>query len=354
MRIETCNTTGILSTLAVCAVLLGGGADRADAQGRGPEILSAAPESPVFAFLGTAPTRVLRPGGVRELGASILSAVGEDGRVRQGFAVEIAPWSLIPGITISLDEYRDNRFKYILANTQVSVGSVRAAGNAASTDVGFGLRLTLVDAADPMRNRNFTTSAASALRRCTENAEATAAQIAACADSTMASLFQAFEDSSSARWNDWALSVGAAAGVRFENSELGRGSSRGVQLWVAGAAPIGKVGHLIGQGGWQHIPATEESEETDLASFGARAIMGASWFGVFGEVVGERRTIPGRSENNAVWSAGAELRVASHLWLTAGLGSRFDAITDEDRTVVIANLRFGVADGTRLLSLRQP
>jgi hypothetical protein len=120
---------------------------------------------------------------------------------------------------------------------------------------------------------------------------------------------------------------------------------------VAGAAPIGSVGHLIGQTSWQHTPAGDGAGELDVLSYGARAVFGGPRFGLFGELIGESRS--GNSQDDGVtWSLGAELRVAAGLWLATGLGKRFDRLLADDRTVVLANLRFGIADGSRLASLR--
>lgn len=318
------------------------------AQSGSPEILTTVPENPAFLFLGITPSKIVRPGGVRELGAAILSGIGEDGVVRQGVAIELAPWSLIPGLTISLPDYQKKGFKYVLANTQLSLGTVRAAGDTGSTDLAVAIRFTLYDGTDPMLDRTFTGSIGPALRPCTANPASTPDQIAECSDSTMARLYA---ERTERTWNHWALSFGAALGSRFQNSVLSSTRSRGGQVWVAGAAPIGSVGHLIVQGSWQHTPAGEDLDEEDLLSYGGRTVFGGPRFGLFGELIGESRS--GTSQDDGVtWSLGAEFRVASNLWLATGMGKRFDRLLADDRTVVLANLRFGLADGSRLGSLR--
>jgi hypothetical protein len=61
------------------------------------EFLSAAPQSPAFTFLGTTPTKVTRPGSIRDLGAALTNGIDADGKAVQGVAVESSPWALIPG-----------------------------------------------------------------------------------------------------------------------------------------------------------------------------------------------------------------------------------------------------------------
>lgn len=321
------------------------------AQAPPPELLTAAPESPAFTFLGISPTRISTPGAVRELGAELLSAIGVDGRARQGFALEAAPWSLIPGIAIPLDDYQKRFLSYVLANTQLSIGTARAAGDTASTDLSAGIRFTLFDDTDPMRDEAFTQSVGQRLRDCTGGPETTEVEIAACADSVMAVAYEEFAATSGARWNARRLSVGAAAGLHFAGSELARSEYAGVQLWAAGSWPIGAFGQLIGQVSWQQTPELNDAPESDLLVYGGRLLLGAATFGIFGELAGEDYS--GDVDDSAlVWSAGAELRIAGNLWLSAGLGSRFDALTTEDRTIVLANVRWGVADRSRLASLR--
>jgi hypothetical protein len=310
--------------------------------------MTAAPESPAFTFLGVSPTRISMPGAVRELGAELLSAIGVDGRVRQGFALEVAPWSLIPGLAIPLDDYQNRFLSYVLANTQLSIGTARAAGDDAATDVSGGIRFTLFDETDPMRDPAFTADIGTRLRGCTGGPETTEAEIASCADTLMAN---AYASRTAARWNARRLSVGAAAGLHFAASELAGGEYAGVQLWAAGSQPIGAIGQVIAQVSWRQSPELDDAPDSDLLVYGGRLVLGAATFGVFGELAGENHS-GAVDESALVWSAGAELRIAGNLWLSAGLGSRFDALTGEDRAIVLANVRWGVADRSRLASLR--
>ena len=331
-----------------CAALVALAAGDLGAQTPPPELLTAAPESPAFTFLGVSPTRISQPGAVRELGAELLSAIGADGRVRQGFALEIAPWSLIPGLSIPLDDYQNRFLSYVLANTQLSIGTARAAGDTASTDLSAGIRFTLFDETDPMRDRAFTADVGTRLRGCADGPETTEAEIALCADSLMAN---AYASRTAARWNARRLSIGVAAGLHFAASELARSEYAGVQLWAAGSQPIGSIGQVIGQVSWRQSPELNDAAESDLLVYGGRLVLGAATFGVFGELAGEDHS-GDVDESALVWSAGAELRIAGNLWLSAGLGSRFDALTAEDRTIVLANVRWGIADRSRLASLR--
>jgi len=340
------SSAGFVSAPLLVVLLV---ATAARAQDKRPELVASAPESPAFTFLGVSPTHISQPGAVRELGAAMLSAIGEDGRVRQGFALEVTPWSLVPGLTVSLRDYQGSWAKYVLANTQLSVGTARAAGSDAATDLSAGIRLTLFDATDPMRDRAFTQAVAEALRACTGGPTTTEEEIAACADETMARLYA---ERTADRWNAARLSIGAAAGMRFENSLVTERDYSGVQVWGAGSLPLAGFGQVIGQASYRHTPALGAAASSDVIAYGGRAVLGGARFGAFGELVGEARTVGDVEEDSWVWSAGAELRIAPQLWLSTGLGTRFDALTGDDRAIVLANIRWGVADHSRLDELR--
>ncbi len=76
---------------------------------------AAHPETPAFTFLDTNPGRIARPGTPRALGMELLSAIDSAGRVQQGVAIDFAPWSLIPGLAISLSDYQSDLWRFILA-----------------------------------------------------------------------------------------------------------------------------------------------------------------------------------------------------------------------------------------------
>lgn len=124
----------------------------------------AMPELPALTFIDAGAAKIVRPVLPRALATELVNGIDSAGRVKQGLAIAIAPWALL-GQRITLQQYQKDYGKYLAANTQVSLGTVRVAGNAAATDLGLGLRLTLLDGSDPMRAPEFTDSVRKMLLR---------------------------------------------------------------------------------------------------------------------------------------------------------------------------------------------
>lgn len=322
------------------------------AQDAGLELLTAVPESPAFVFLGASPTEVTRPGAVRDFGVALISGIDEEGRVRQGVALEATPWFYVPGLSIPLAEYREDWLKYMLANSQLSVGTARTAGDSAATDLAVGLRFTLWDRGDPMRYEEFADSVTSLLRRCLpESPDTDQAEIDACVDEKMR---EAYREFSRARWNAGRAALGLASGVRFMDSELDAGDYAGFQAWLVGATPLTNHGQIILQLTFRDRPELGDESEYTAFTYGGRVVAGSASFNGFAELVGESRSgeAEGIEEDSGRWSTGFELRLAAGLWASAGLGGRF-ALTGGERTFVLLNVRWGFNSEPRLAELRQ-
>jgi hypothetical protein len=319
--------------------------------GGGLELLTAVPESPAFVFLGASPTKVTRPGSVRDFGAALISGINADGKVQQGIALEATPWVYVPGLSITLDDYRGNWLKYVLANSQLSLGTARAAGDSATTDLALGLRFTLWDAGDPMRHEEFADDVAARLRKCLpDSPDADPAEVDACVDEQMR---QAYAEFSGARWNSARAALGLASGVSFVNSELKNSEYAGFQAWLVGAYPLTRYGQILAQVTFMDQPALADQPDFTEWTYGGRLLAGSSWFNGFLEVVGESRSSDAAlDDSNGRWSTGLELRVASKLWLSAGLGGLF-ALQGEEKTFVVVNVRWGINKSARLDELRQ-
>ncbi|HSM60884.1 MAG TPA: hypothetical protein VK849_08815 [Longimicrobiales bacterium] len=317
---------------------------------------SAVPESPAFVFLGAAPSDVLRPGTARDLGAALLSGISRDGKVQQGLAVELVPSFLVPGLSIPLADYRDSRLKYALANTQLSLATVRSAGDTASTDLSLGVRITLWDASDPMLDRAFAGDVASGFRSCLARVtpDTPEAEVQVCTDSAFAAAKEGFEERDGARWNAARVMIGGATGLRFASSLLGERDGLGFQGWLTGGFPLGRRAQIVAQLSWLDRPQAGEEEAHTLLSYGGRLVFGSTGFNAFAELVGERKRgdVDVLDDDRGSWSAGVEWRVAESLWLATGIGARFEAL-EAERTVVLANVRWGIGDSARLESLRE-
>ncbi len=311
------------------------------------------PESPAFVFLGASPAEVTRPTTLRNLGASLVEGIDEDGRVRQGLAFEVTPAFYLTSVT--LKEYRDSWTKYAISNLQLTLGTVRSSGDSASTDLALGLRMPLLDAGDPMRNKAFTDSIGARLRRseCIPGGEAPPDEIDpdATAQCLAAAAAPVAEQWVKNHWNASALTFAAATGIRLEGSRFSRRRWAGMQLWLHGAIGLGDWGQLVGQGSYLDSRlADADSLEYKAMAFGARLLIGGRKLNGFAETSAEFRFDRADfvKKDDGRWSAGVEFLVSNTLWLSTGVGSAYQALDGPDRTLVFANLRWGVSSKARM------
>jgi hypothetical protein len=318
------------------------------------EFLKAVPDAPAFTFLGVTPAKVDRPGSLRDLGVALTSGVGQDGKAQEGFALDASLWNLIPGYDIPLAEYKGNRVKYAMANLQGSIATVRASGDSSDLMAAIGLRTVLYDGSDPLVDTAVTNGLARGLRDCPPSQPGQGPSLA-CVDSVTESVIS----EASKNWNAPLLAVAAAFGTRFENAEIDRSTSAGKDAWVVGAYGLGSSIQLLGQATYKDRPAVDTVPAYTAVNAAVRIIGGSPTFNAFAEWGREWRSADedaGRpfviDEEVGGWSAGLEFRLATNTWISTGVGTRFDAIASPDRTVVIANIKWGIASEARLANLR--
>ena len=94
---------------AAAALLLALAAARAGAQQADSLKPYAIPASPAFTFLGSTPGKVERPVAARALALGLAQDVAASGGIPRGLALDVAPWSFVPGLRIPLRSYQTNR-----------------------------------------------------------------------------------------------------------------------------------------------------------------------------------------------------------------------------------------------------
>lgn len=348
----------------------------------------AIPESPAFTFLNASPAEVTRPARPRDLAFALANGLDSLGHVQQGIAIDVVPWPWIPGLRPNLARYQDRWWIYAAVNTGVSLGTVRSAGDSASTDVGLGIRTVLFDRSDPMSNRSFTDSLGARSAHC--RAIAADTQFVNVRDTVKVTVLRdgqrddqrvevhdnvrvlpvhgrppAAERAACNReaeeewrkewlrthWNRASLGVAFALGSTLDQSLLSEARFRGFSAWASGAVPIGTRFQAVGQARLDHVRSEADADPVRLISAGLRAIWGSERVNAFGEVLqGWSNEESGTgSDPGTRWSAGVEFRAAEDLWLSTGFGKRFAGLQDDEQPVfLIANLRWNVATGPRI------
>ena len=115
----------------------------------------AVPESPAFAALGVTPSGVLSGSAAKPLAVHFLDQFLTRGALRPDLALDVVPYVLAGGGFQSLDAYTNNHFRQLAANTQFSLGTASVEGDTASVRLGWGIRVSLLDARDPLRSRRW-------------------------------------------------------------------------------------------------------------------------------------------------------------------------------------------------------
>jgi hypothetical protein len=313
----------------------------------------AIPEAPAFIFLGATPAEVQRPSTPRSLATSLVSGISADGMVQQGFALDVAPWSLVPSLRIPLEQYQGNPGSFLLANTQLSFATVRKPGDDGSTDLSLGLRMTLWDKSDPMADRAFTDSLRRLLvTQCAAVVEGPEAQdsvaLLECGSRVNREYREQWRNGgNSGRWNRSSFALASAIGTRMDQSRFDRHRWLGWSAWASGAFPLTGSGQVLAQLRYDDRSPVEGAATVRTIRYGARAFLGGAAVNAFLEVVGvDRIEAPASAdEGNTQWSGGLEFRAGDQLWLSTGLGNVGQE--ESDRAVVIAGLRWNVLDAPR-------
>jgi len=321
------------------------------------------PSAPAFELIGEAPDKITRPTSARALAAGLLSGITAAGKLQQGVALEVAPGQLLRP-HMDLDEFQTTT-GFLLANVSLSLGSVRASGDTSDTDVGFGIKSVLLDHTDPdgpaSRDAGRSAIMGAMLDCLPVDANGTpvaidranAAQIKAIkacvsrGDSTFRTSWQR------THWNDYALSLSASNAVRLRGSRFDRTSELAAGVWALAAAPLCfrsvsdglcQHGQWLAKVGYEHHDSLGASSRPNGVTGGVRATLGTAKVSVFGEDLFERvRAVSGSATSRNAWSAGLEFLAGEGMWISTGIGSRYDDLTRSSRAVVLAGLRFNVS-----------
>ncbi|NOT09672.1 MAG: hypothetical protein HOP28_15880 [Gemmatimonadales bacterium] len=316
------------------------------------------PDIPAFSFLGAAPTTIARPSGARALGAALLQGIDGAGKAKQGFALEILPLLHI-GRPTSLRDYQNSLWARIRNNLQLSIGTARATGDSADTDVGIGLRLTLFDAGDALADRGFVAKVDSAMALCAPTGVGNAPPVSvdqAAVERCMGGKLKALVDTltakswNSLRWNASALAVAVAVGSRLTESRFSERRALGWRAWGTYAQRVSTWGHLLLHTAIEDNRAGGPDSSFKAATGGLRLLVGGSSLNGFVEVTQQKKwdTKAAIEKSPASWSGGLEFPVAKDLWISTGIGKAYEQVKGPDRVQLFANIKWGISGKSRL------
>lgn len=313
------------------------------------------PDIPALDFLSSDPDNISKPSTTRELVTSLYNALDEDGKVKQGLALEIKP-SYLLNIPVNLQDYQDDEFKYMLYNTQVSVASLASSGDIANTDLSWGVRMVIFDNSDPMSDRDFTNMIAKQFVEGGPDSPESSDEEEELKE--MAKIIkEGKKEFVKNHWNASWLAVSYAGGTRLKGSEITEGNSIGHQFLVAGGFRISTFGQLGYQAKWSEELREETEmyfEEFELSS--RLTIKGKSTLNFFAEI-GYNPLLNKEdfesfeeinTERDLSWLGGFEFLITKDLWLNAGVGSEADRFVEGNGIQVLSGIKFGIADKQRI------
>jgi hypothetical protein len=307
------------------------------------------PSTPAVTFINASPTEISRPATARALAADLLNAIDPAGNVKQGLSLDFAPWSLIPGLRITLQDYQENTLKYMLANTQVSVATTKTSGSVNDTDFGFGVRVTFLDDSDFMKDRDFI---AELDRRRQEECQAPEQpedtdRYEECLGRVFVEAVENWQTQHQA-WNRNAVSMAFATGLRLGDSELANAEWTGIGTWLTGALKLGSWGQLTGQAEYDFRRDSFGDVLSHILKASVRGLAGSPDFNASVEY----SACFDFSELDGDWysdrlTAAAEYRIGESIWLSTGIGL---SIADPDERVsLLSSVRWEILSGPKLV-----
>lgn len=324
------------------------------------------PDFPALSFISANIDNVSKPSSARELATNVLNVVDASGRLQQGLAVEFKPFTLLGGNS-TVNDYTHRNLKSILYDTQVSFGTVATSGDSTKTDLGWGIRIVLLDNSNLMRKKSFVRKLGDALLECAPASPDAAdeKQELECLAQKLAETKEYFENNEKVMevenyhdgvyWNaDW-LTLSYAGGMRLNDSNINEGSILGHEVWLAGGTHIGKHALWSFQAKWSRKLRDTSDEFLNELNLGTRLefrLDNKVPWNLFGETFYSPLLNKDDFENDPTidvnkeftWSAGTEFKVAKGFWAVVGFGDNSDRIVGDNGIQLLTGLRIGIQE----------
>jgi hypothetical protein len=318
-------------------------------------ITYALPTAPAIALIGGSTEGIARPTTPKDLATTMTNAVDASGRVMQGVALEFGRTVLARNVD---RETYLSPLGFVRANTALSLGTARVAGDSASTNLGIGVRVLLLNRSDPLV-RDGSKEALASLQRCLDAYDPNSPEpvrqqqpvrdcYASVATADSVAQLKWILD----HWNAWSVGVAYAYAAHLGNSEFGNRTPFGWSASAVVAAPLclseartaalcrhGQLLLQLAHDSRDSLSATEAGSSRSV--LGARLNIGTARIGFFAELLAARYgASSGSHASKSEWSGGLEWRVNDDLWASTGLGTRYDLAVATEKVVVFAGLRF--------------
>jgi hypothetical protein len=308
------------------------------------------PESPAFTVMNVTPTDVVRPSSLRAWATSLLHAVDKDGKLKEGVAIDGAPYALL-NRKMSLGEYALlNPVAKALMNTHVSMGTAKGSeSDDKSLKIGLGLRVRLFDRGDPRDDRELIECyrAAAGGRRPAEDFFTPGV--------APGPFKECWTKRKSARWNASSGMLGLGQAWTSKTGNIGdrERSTRGA--WGSLAYGFEELPGM--QDNYQliaHYKALDKERiadpldatkmvDRDSRITAAQLRFGVESFNGMVEASWQRLSTPGNeTQRTRRYAVGLEYRIAPNMWIVASTGGEKGGAND-NKGFVMGAFRFGAA-----------
>ena len=320
-----------------------------------PMLDTSVPDAPAFTILGITPSQITRPRTPNEAGAALGTAIGMDGKLHAGAAIEFAPGLLLHAPDLS--EYQ-HIFYRIIHNAQLSLGTssspisgaTTTSGASSPTDLAIGFRLTIYDPTDPLLDRKLMDAYKQAFSGRPSPVFPTSGGAPADFDSDLQSKISKLKsDAEKKAWNATSVQIAAAYLWTSPDSSLKSMSRKGWATWLIGSEALWGWGQAIEVFRVINNTSAGIDPGTTLVA-GGRLVVGGPRWGVSAEAAYNHlyAESPGTNDGWGQATAAVEMNLTSSSWLEISFGDTFDKQGQNDRFFSLANLKWAI-DSKRVL-----
>jgi hypothetical protein len=303
----------------------------------------------------------------------------------------------LPAFRVPLSEYQSSWWARFRSNILFSFATARVASDTQSTDIAWGIRAPIYDGGDVLAQQGYTRQLGKQMLKCAptpmpdvplgqqpgETVEQFRQRLAAdsvarrellakrreeqlaCLEKVPALGVLLGTEAADSLWNASRLIIAYAGSSRLDQSSIKSRSRLEDRIWIVGATrlwskkgtnPLVRSSQLVGYADFVNKHAVDTVPSSKGVSYGARVNIGSAKLNAFGELLGQWRDDPppGAKSTTSANSAGLEFLAAPGMWISTGVGRRYSDLAKTDKTVVLANIRWGISSKSFLSGSSTP
>jgi hypothetical protein len=270
--------------------------------------------SPALTYLGIMSGEGLVTGTAASLDATVVSTFDATGVYRQGIALDVEPWSLIPGLRVSQKDYESSWGSALVATTQLSFAAVSALAGTHDTDLTAAARFALVSRGGNDKSGMFLDGLHHEMEAYFDGAHDSQGASTATAEGVM-DVFWSWRDEYENRGglSGGGITAVTATGVHIPGLSGGPAWWRGASAWMEMALPFSVV-EIITQVRYDF------SQGSNTLSASARLLFGLPLFNAYAGYWSSTAWDSAGGKTGAKrLTAGLQFQLVHRLWFSAGL-----------------------------------